>query len=349
MALPQDSRYINNLITFTLDAVLPDLVDGFFQTNALAMRLFQREAKTGLGKNVKYYTGGAQIRAGVIYSSMGGGSYGKGQTFDTSFKEFATQLQFSWKRAYSPLNLDEGEVAENSVSETELFDYVETAAQNSMNSLFDILGYQFFATDPSLGCGATGATLLTPSSLDWDGIWNGVDDGTAHSSYGGITGRSGSATLGTIQRAISSPTNLVGGPFSLGMVQNAFGSVTYMPSKPDLIVTTQSIWNKWWDRVQAADRNPPGPLRDVGFDTIRFNGAEVVVDAHCPTGYIYILNTEFIRLCLMEGRDFARRGQRVSNQGFPVPNQDATVDQVIAHGNLIVTGSRFSTFIKTVS
>jgi hypothetical protein len=207
-------------------------------------------------------------------------------------------------------------------------DYTEVLAKNAVMSLKDELGTELFSDGTGNG------------SLNWDGLLNAINTSSNYATYGGITRNS---TVGDPGNAISAGKfDSTATTFSLSDVNTAYGACRYDDAKVDLIITTQTLWNKFWERVQPADRNAPGPLREVGFETIRFNGAEVVVDSHCPSQTIYGLNTAFIELWLMEGCDFVRRGADFGPNGFPVFNQDAFVDQLIAYGNFIVPGPRYS-------
>ena len=323
MAIPTDSRSINNILATTLDAKLPRLTENFFNTNAFVQRLLQRAAG---GETTVKYRGGAEIRSSIIYNGLPSGSYGKGQTFGTNFTEFMTDLQFSWKRMRTEINVDHMDVRKNMGSAAQIMDYVEVLAKNAVMSLKNEMGTELFGDGTGNG------------SLNWDGLLNAIDDGTNYSTYGGITRNS---TTGDPGNAIKAYFNSTATTFSLSDVNTAYGQVRFDDAKVDLIITTQTLWNKFWERVQPADRNSPGPLREVGFETIRFNGAEVVVDSHCPANSIFGLNTAFIELWLMEGCDFVRRGADFGPNGFPVFNQDAFVDQLICYGNFIVPGPRY--------
>src|SRR6185437_16207880 len=98
------------------------------------------------------------------------------------------------------------------------------------------------------------------------------------------------------------------------------------------------------------DRNAPGPLRDVGFNTIRFNGAEIVADSHVPSGTVWGLNTKYVKMNFLDGHDFVRRSAVEGyTEGFPVFNQDMKVDQLIAYGDFTVPGPRYSFQIQNVT
>jgi hypothetical protein len=324
LAIPTDGRSINNILATTLDAKLPRLTENFFGTNAFVQRLLQRASA---GETTVKYRGGAEIRSAIIYNGLPSHSYGKGDTFGTTFTEFATDLQFQWKRIVTELNVDHMDVRKNMGSAAQIIDFVEVLAKNGVMSLKDELGSELFSD-------GTGN-----NSKNWDGLLNAIADSTtSYTTYGGITR---GTTTGDPGNAINAYFNSTATTFSLSDVNTAYGKVRFDDAKVDLIVTTQTLWNKFWERVQPADRNAPGPLREVGFETIRFNGAEVVVDSHCASGSIFGLNTAFIELWLMEGMDFVRRGAQFGPNGFPVYNQDTFVDQLIAYGNFIVPGPRY--------
>ena len=331
MALPTDSRSINTLLSTTLDAKLPRITENFFNTNSLVQRLFQRSAS---GESTVHYEGGAEIRSTILYNGLPAASYGKGDTFNTTFTEFLTDLQFTWRRAYSPINIDHMDFRKNMGSAAQIMNYLEAIVKNAVMSLKNELGNEFYSDGTGNG------------GKNFDGLLNAVDDGTTYTSYGGITR---SSTVGDPGSAIKAYKNSTGGPFSFAMMNTAFGNVRFDDAKPDLIITNQTIWNKFWERAQPQDRNATGPLREIGFETVRFNGAEVVVDSHSPSGTVWLLNTAFIELWLMDGMDFVRRGASFGEAGFPVWNQDAFVDQLIIYGDLICPGPRFEAQVQNVT
>jgi hypothetical protein len=334
MALPSYNFPISDVFATTFDAVLPEVVDSIYGRIPLIGLLYSRfrdEDYGAAGEPTVVFDGGEYIRANILYNKFPAASYGKGDTFYTGFTNFLTAMVFQWKRAYAPINVDALDLAKNAGSLTQIIKYDRALAQNAAMSLADQLDSMFFGD----GTGNNGK--------NFDGLGNGV---SASGTYGGITR---SSTAGDPGSTIKAYVNSTGGPFSFSMVNQAMANVTFGKIKPDLIITTLDIWQKWWARSQPSERNQPGPVRDIGFDTIRFNGAEVVVDDYCPANTIYLLNTDFIQLWIMKGYDFVRRGRTLGKDGFAVFNQDAYIDQFIVYGDLIVTGPRFQAVIQNVS
>lgn len=340
MALPTDSRAINNILATTLDAQLAEITDNFFNTNALFQKLF---LQFKAGYNTIKYRGGAEIRSAIQYAGMPSFMYEKGTTFDTSQTEFLTSLQFQWRRACALINLDHMDVRKNMGDESQIIDYVAAVAQNGVNAVYNMIGYRIYGSQPNASTGVTEANS-TPTvdpisgAAAIDGLYNGV---SATGTYGGITRSSTFSTPGWA--LVSNVTNASSAPFSLDLAQAAYGNATFANDQPDLIVTTQKQFNAFWQRAQPQDRNAPGPLRDIGFRTVKFNQAEVIVDSHCLPGYMYFLNTKYIEVWIMEGVDFVRRSGEPL--GFPVPTQDAFVDQLIAYLNLIIPGPRYQSLL----
>src|SRR5271166_4321162 len=114
MALPVDSRTANNLITSTIDTWLPDLVDNFFVSNPLFVRLHTRD-------NIKR-EGGAFIRSNMIYGGVPAGAHQTGQQYNTTITQFMTYGLFQWCENYAALAMDEHDQAKNRGA-AEIVDY----------------------------------------------------------------------------------------------------------------------------------------------------------------------------------------------------------------------------------
>lgn len=322
-------------MTTTLDAIFDQVYDGFFNTNPTFERLYQRD-KTDPGTVIRF-GGGAEIKIPILYSAPTAASYSTGGTFATNETQIVTEMVFTWHQAYCPINISGLELAQNAGgSETQFFDLLQLLAEAAFNSLAAQLGVMLYGDGTGNG------------GLNWDGLLNGVNVSSNYATYGGITR---SSTANDPGNAINGYVNATGGVMSKALLQNAFGNVTYNRDYPDLITMLQAQWNELWERVEASDRNAPGPLRDVGFNTIRFNGAEVVADSNVPSGTVWLLNTKYIKMVFLQGHDFVRRSaiNGFGETGFPVFNQDMYVDQIIAYGDFCVAGPRYCGQIQNVT
>lgn len=346
MGLPSDIQLLNNLATTTLEERLQDIQDNFFTTNALIAKLFHLYGK-GLDV-LKERGGGVKIVEPILYKNIPSASYDGNDTFDTDKHEFLTALQFNWRRAYTPVNFDAQELAQNAANdEVQFLSLVDATADAAYMSLLDLLGFMIYGTTQN-AAGTVISAVVGPK--DWDGLYNAIDTSTGtYTTYGGITR---SATLGDPGYAINGQViNAASAPLTKAILQQGYNACVFNNSKPDIGLTTRLLYNELWERTEAQDRNPPGPLRDVGFDTIRFNGAEVVADDHILAGNFYWITAPSWRLWLMEGRDMVRRAKLYGfdDRGFPVHNQDKFVDQLIISGNLVCASPRLNAVITSLS
>lgn len=323
MAVPTVSEILDNVGTSTLTKRLDGLIDQFFKANPLTARLLQK------GKIV--VDGGKDVRQRIIYARKPGGSYSGLDTFDTSQKETRTEMVFGWKQYYVDITIDGLSLLKNSGAE-QISDLVQDEMDEAEMAAPDIIGDDLFLD----GSGNSGKAIT--------GLRTALDDGTTYASYGGITRVS---TLGTPGYAVRGNVSTTATTFSLGAMNTAMGLATIGNRKPDLIITTQTIWNKWWERAQPAQRFGPGDTRgslaSIGFSSVEFNGAEVVVDGHAPSGYVLMLNTDYVKMVQHSKRLWEPTGWK-----YPT-NQDAAIQQILWAGELVVTSPRLQYLLTSVS
>jgi hypothetical protein len=314
MANPTDTRTLADLAATTVDAYLPGLIDNFFNSNPVWLRLASKERVL--------LDGGDFIRQSMIYDKMIGGSYSGGDTLDIQRAPTKTVMQFDWAQYYVNLTVDGRTMLKNEGGATKLMDLVEAEMETARLSLAEYLGTDLFLD----GTGNNSKNIL--------GLIAAIDDGSNVASYGGIT-RQNNGNQGTAVRAI---LNTTGGALNLPLINTIMGQATIQPARPDMLITTQTLWDKFWDRVQPQQRFPSGPsfddLAKIGYNAINFNGAAVVVDSHCASGNVWFLNTDYIKLIIHKSRDF-------HFTGFQKPsNQDVLVGQIFWMGQFVVVAPR---------
>ena len=326
MALPIDSRTANNLVTSTIDAWLPDLIDNFFLSNPLFARLLARN-------NVKL-DGGYNVRQNLIYAGVGGGSHATGSPYDTSIKEWMTYLLFPWKELYAPLAMDEAEEARNQGASA-VVDYALSLEKVAELSLFDTFGTQIYQS--------------SPGTNDIQSLITGLPGYNSGNTYGGITADTTAQGI-AIAPNVTGHVNSTGGPFSWDMTQTSYGAATYGAEEPDLIITTQAIYNKMLLRAIPAQRWRSEDLKKVfGAEGLGYHRADIMVDQHCPAGYIFLLNTKYWKLVINRNRNFIRRSSLYELERFPVYNDSLWVDQIVVQCQLVDSSPRLSAVISNAS
>lgn len=294
---------------------IPVLVDQVFMATPLLARL---RAKSQI-----IVDSGREIVVPWIKGKLKTGSYEYMDTFDTSYVATDDYMTFQWKGIYVNITIDNWTLALNNGVEG-VIPLLEAKMQNAEMTIVDQLS-SWIMNDP----GDTKA---------FDGLWNGCDDGNTYATYGGITRTAGFSKYAVGNRALNSYVDTTGGNITLSRLQYAMGQATVGSKKPDLILCRQNIYDQIWDRVQPAQRflgSSSNDLVNAGFEGITFNGAAIVVDDHLPTGTVYILNTDYIKLIVNKDRNFY-----FSDWQRPV-NSDARIAQILTIGNLVVTAPRF--------
>jgi len=321
MALPLDNRQIDDTLTMTTDVYLEDLYDQVYLSNPFFVRLDTKK---------RIVEGGAELRAGIIYDKVPGGKYVAGQAFDTSIVKNRTQFIFPWTRYYGACNI-EGLTEIINRGAYAIADEIEVQIEMARMRIADDIG-----TDLIQGDG-TDATTIT-------GLANYINDGTigAASSYAGIT--YGTDAMGTSVKAI---TNTTGGAFSLSLTNSVMGRATIQPTRPDLLLTTQAIFDKAWDRIQPSQRiNGNSDYDDItraGFNVIVINGADLVADSHVPTGYMYQITTDYVTVGVLSGRNMVFEGW------FRPANLDQRIGQVLWAGNMVGRQPRVNAVITGIT
>jgi hypothetical protein len=197
-----------------------------------------------------------------------------------------------------------------------------------------------------------------------DGLLAWVDDGNSYSSYssatdatkafttiGGITRSdmfsstpsfTGSTTPVAYIQGANAYTNRAFNNFLLTDINTAYGNAWFGNDFPDLIVTTQTGFNRVWNSIQPQQRyyDTNSDVGKVGFQSFRFNAAEVVVDKYMPNdgtnGLMFGLNTNYLELYMSDAKKF-----QFGFTGFKeAQNSIDVAGQFLWAGNLIVPNPR---------
>jgi hypothetical protein len=313
------------LVTSTIDTWLPDLIDNFFTSNPFFARM--------LAKNNVKLDGGYFVRQNLIYQGVGGGSHATGTPYDTSLKQFMTYMLFPWRELYAPLAMDETEEARNEGAAA-VVDYAMSLEKVAELTLFDTFGTQLYAA--------------VPGAIDLQSLITCIPGYNSGASYGGLTADTSPQGLAIAPN--SGNVNTTGGPFSWDLMQALYGAATYGSEEPDLIITTQALYNKMLLRAIPAQRWRSEDLKKIfGAEGLGYNRADIMVDQHCPTGYVFMLNTKYWKLVLNRNRAFIRRSSLYSLERFPVYNDSMWVDQIVAQCQLVDTAPRLSAYESSIT
>ncbi len=111
--------------------------------------------------------------------------------------------------------------------------------------------------------------------------------------------------------------------------------------RPDLIVVDGNVWQVYLASLQAQQRFTGTETGKLGFPTIKYMDADVVLDGgiggFCPASTAFFLNTKYIFLRPHSARNFVPLSP---NKRYAI-NQDAEVQIMAWAGNLTCAGRQF--------
>lgn len=256
----------DNVNTFTERRMLPKTTDQIFRSNPLMMKLHKKGTKLD---------GGAYITQSLLYAEGPGGAFEGLEALDTSEAEQITAAVFNWKEYYTSITIrkidelkNRGRAAFGRILTTKM-----RTAEKTMRNLLGQGIYSDGSTNPKVITGLR--AMVTTGSVTYGGIdkstnswWNAqVDSSTALSGISDLTE----------MRAL-------------------MGLCTEDADTPDLITTTQTIYDKVYMLFPTYQRFGSSDMARGGFRSILFEGRPLVVDSHCPAGHMYFLNSDYIDL-----------------------------------------------------
>lgn len=300
--------------------IVPRLVDNVYKSSPVLTRLRTR--------NAERFEGGMSIRHPIVYAKLTGGAFTKGGSFNIDKVQTDTALEVYPKYYYVNISLYGPDNVLARGPEAAM-SYVESKMFNASGKMADMLGTDIFL-DGGLSSG------LTSTTSQLDGFQVALDNGTLAGTYAGID-RSDIVADSTNNQGINGYVSALA-TFTMAGMQTAYGSAWFGNEHVDLIATTQTVWNIIWNKLQPQQRfmETDNDLGKIGFQTLRWNGASIVVDQLCPSGYIFGLNTKYILFYISTVPKY-----QFGFTGFKeVQNSDDVAGQYLFAGNLLVTAPR---------
>lgn len=295
-----NSNYLTDLATTTYKKYgEKQLRDNIFSSNALLFAIKKRG-------NYTPYDGGQTILEPIMYAEKGGAAaFSDYDTLNTSATDISTNAEFTVRHYSSPIVISGSEIAANQ-GEVAQINMLKARMMNSEETLKGLINAHLYNT-------AVGGS----SGKELDGIGIMID---SSGTYGNIDPTSNTAWAST-EAAYSS--NLV-----TEMDTQYFSVSKGSTDKPDLGITTQTVYEKLLHEIDPVLRLSSTTLGDVGFESIRFRGMDVVYDEDATSGVFYFINTKYIKLRYHKDFDF-----KVTEMQMPV-NQDAMIGHILWRGAL---------------
>lgn len=288
------------LLSTTLANYRDQLTDNIFTARPLTYFLQDKG-------RIRMLNGGTKIVEPLIYGeSTTVGSYSGYDSIALTAQAGITAAEYDWKQYAASIAISGIEEAKNN-GEQEIINLLEAKIMQAEESMREGFNRMFYSD----GSGNSGK--------DWNGLGNIVE---ASGTVGGIN----RATAGNeYWRSYEENTATA---LTLAQMSTAYNSVSVGNDHPDMILTTQTLFEKYEALLQPQLRYTDTKTADAGFQNLLFKAAPIVYDEHCTAGIVYFLNSKYLTLVGHSSKWFAQ------TQFVQPEDLDARYALIMCYGNL---------------
>lgn len=298
------------ILSTTLANYRDQLTDNIFTARPLTYHLMNKG-------RIRMLNGGTKIVEPLIYGQNSTvAPYSGYDTISLTPQTGISAAEFEWKQYAASIAISGIEEAKNN-GEQEIINLLEAKIMQAEESMREGFNQMFFGngTD-TLGAGGT------DSGKSWNGLGNLIESGN---TVGGINSANGQDN--NWWRSYEENT---AGALTLAQMATAYNTVSVGNDHPDMVLTTQTLFEKYESLLQPQVRYTDTATANAGFQNLLFKAAPVTYDVHCPAGNMFFINSKYMSLVGHSGKWF-------SNTEFVRPeNMDARYALIMCYGNLTI-------------
>jgi hypothetical protein len=310
---------ISDVMATTIEHRSKKIADNVTRNNALLARLQERG-------RVRTFSGGTKIIEEVAFAENPNfGWYSGYDLLPVSAADVLSGAEYPIKQAACPVTISGLELLQNSGKEA-LIDLLEARLAVAESTMSNNIQTAIYSDGTGSGgkqlTGLGAAVVASPST----GTYGGIDRATWSFWRNQATGSLGAQTTSTI----------------LGNMNTLWASLVRGADRPDLIVMGTGLWGTLMGALTPMQQFVNSNTANIGFPSVKFLGADVVMDGSAPTNAAYFLNTNYIFLRPHKDRNMVP----LSPQRRVAINQDAEVQILAWAGNLTMSGSQFQGYFQ---
>ena len=288
-------------------------VDIYFYTSFLLNYLIQQQKGLWIRP-----PGGNRIRVPLEYDGQESGFFSRGDTLSSDDRESVNAAYFDWKHGYGNATIYNVDQLKNAgeYAQVELLEQRVGGAQKSLTKLLADSIYDEPTGDSKRLTGLRACCHETTTTAYGD-IQEAdlvANDGTT--PWEGKRDTTAEAIDLDILRDLRSEAKTRDGK----------------GGRPDLIVTTETLWNELLSIIQVQQRfvKDSEMTAKVGFTGVDFEGSAVFADDYCPSGYAFAVNS------MHYGFAVHQRGYYVRSKWEKIPSSpEDRAMKIYFHGNAI--------------
>lgn len=290
----------DTLLSTTLANYRSTLTDNVFTARPLTFKLMEKG-------RIRMLNGGTKIVEPLIYGQNDTvGSYSGFDTIALTPQTGISAAEYEWKQYAASISMSGIEEAKNN-GEQEIINLLEAKIMQAEESLREGFNQMFFADGTGNG------------GKDWNGLANLVE---ATGAVGGIDpADSGNAFWASYEENSSAA-------LTLAQMSTAYNSVSVGNDHPDVLLTTQTLFEKYEALLLPNLRYTDSATADAGFQNLLFKAAPVMYDVHCPSGVFFFLNSKYITLVGHSGKWFQQ------TEFIRPEDLDARYALIMCYGNM---------------
>jgi hypothetical protein len=314
MAFPN----VSDIIATTIQSRSRKIADNVTKNNALLSWLEK-------GGNIKTVSGGNVIFQELSFAQNGNAGWYSGyDLLPVAAQDVLSAAQYNFKQAACPVVISGLEQIQNAGRE-QMIDLMEGRIGVAEATMANLISDGLYSDGTASGGkeidGLDAAVPVVPTT----GVYGGIDRATWTFWQSKSTTAGAALTASTIQ----------------GAMNDMWASLVRGSDRPNLIIMDSFMWSIYVASLQAAQRFTDPNAAQLGFPSIKFMDADVVLDGgvggFATAKTAYFLNTKYIFY-----RPHAQRNMvpLAPNKRYAI-NQDAEVQILAWAGNLTTSGSQF--------
>jgi len=330
MSFPGNAGALTDVISTTIQSRTGIIADNVTSNNALLSRLKQRG-------NIKTFSGGNTILQELSFSSNGNAGWYSGyETLPIAAQDVISAAEYTIKQAACPVTISGLEQLQNAGKEA-IIDLMDARIQVAEASMANLINVGLYSD-------GTGSKI--------DGLLKQVA-ATPTNAVGGIARATWLFWKNQVLDVSSASLSATTAALIQGYFNRLWSTLVRGNDRPDLILVDNVYWGFYLNSLQAIQRFTGTETAKLGFATLKFMDADVVLDGGLninwtPTGAAgtatatpastaYFLNTKYLHYRPHAARNMVplTPGQRYS------VNQDAAVQILAWAGNLTSSGLQF--------
>lgn len=269
--------FLDPVNTIATKRIVPGVMDNIFKNSPL-LAYFRKNS-------LRPYQGGPSWQENFLYNTLKVQAYAPGDNFDVSQRQIATGATVTPRYYNVPVPAFIEKIKIEMSGPDAVFDYVDLLLQAAALTMSGKLAIDLYRHGQAV---AGDDRSLLINGLD-EALSDGVTNGFKAQTYAQYLTLNRTDVSSALNSPMTGPAADVNGVITYPAVEQAWQSVVIGSEKPDLMVTTNLGLSYLKMAFQAQQRFESG-TGEFGFQGIRFNGSEILVDQYAPGSRAAVAN-----------------------------------------------------------